>query len=58
MKQGCLLAFERLKAVLELSAGSAVGALVSKQFKEKFPDAKKVGVILCGGNVAPETLLK
>jgi threonine dehydratase len=57
MIQGSCLAFERLKTVVELSAGAAVGAAICPNFKEKYPNVKRVGVILCGGNVSPLSLV-
>ena len=57
MLEGVKLAFERLKTVIELSAGAAVSAATSKNFQDKFPDVKKVGVILCGGNVSSKCLI-
>lgn len=45
---------ERMKVVLEASAGAAVAAAGighNKQLLDKYPDVKRVGVILCGGNV-------
>lgn len=56
MVTGAKLAFERLKTVVELSGGSAVAAALSPKFKEKYPNVKRVGIILCGGNVSPDTL--
>ena len=58
MLEGVKLAFERLKTVTELSAGAAIIAATSKKFKDKFPDVKRVGVILCGGNVSSDCLSK
>ncbi len=58
MQKGANLAFERLKTVVELSAGAAIGAAVSPKFKESFPKVKRVGVIMCGGNVRPQDFIK
>ncbi len=41
---------ERMKLVIELSAGSSTYAALYKIGK-KWPDLEKVGVILCGGNM-------
>jgi serine racemase len=47
------LIWERLKVVIEPSAGVGVAVAMSKEFKEKYPPEtyQHVGVILCGGNV-------
>ena len=50
MSSAMKLVAQRMKLVLEASAGAAVAAALSKQMKEKYPNVKKVGVILCGGN--------
>lgn len=43
--------FERMKLVIEPAAACSVAAVLNKQFLEMAgPDAKKIGVILCGGN--------
>jgi len=42
--------WERMKLAIEPSAGVGVAVAVSPAFKEKYPDLKRVGVILCGGN--------
>lgn len=44
------LVWERMKLVIEPSAGVPVAVALSEKFKAKYPDCKKVGVILCGGN--------
>ena len=49
MIEGMRLAAERMKLVIEMSAGAAVaGAL---KVTKKFPEVKRIGVVLCGGNV-------
>lgn len=45
------LVFERMKLVIELSAGAAVAAVMSNEMKQKYPDLKNVGLIVCGGNI-------
>ncbi|GMI00134.1 hypothetical protein TrLO_g11686 [Triparma laevis f. longispina] len=47
------LVWERMKVMIEPSAGVGVGVLISDEFKEKYPadKYKRVGVVLCGGNV-------
>lgn len=42
--------WERMKVAIEPSAGVGVAVAVSAAFQEKYPDVKRVGVILCGGN--------
>merc|ERR1712130_844848 len=51
--QGMKDVFERLKMVIEPSAGVGPAVLCSDQFKQfvKEYNIKNVGVILCGGNV-------
>ena len=51
MIRGMKLAAERMKIVVEASAGASIAAATSKHLGEKFPGLKKVGVIVCGGNV-------
>ncbi len=44
--------WERMKLVIEPAAGCAVAAVLSPKFKELAgPSVKRVGVVLCGGNV-------
>jgi threonine dehydratase len=45
------LVFERMKLVNELSAGAAVAAAMSEKMRLEYPDVRKLGVILCGGNI-------
>lgn len=47
------LCFERMKVVVEPSGAAGVAAALSRQFREDpaYAGLKKVGVILCGGNV-------
>jgi hypothetical protein len=48
----CRLVYERMKLVIEPSAGVGLAAVLSPAFREAVgPDCKNVGVILCGGNV-------
>jgi threonine dehydratase len=43
--------FERMKMVIELSAGAAVAAAKSSKFIKNYPEVQNVGIILCGGNI-------
>lgn len=43
--------FERMKIVIEPSAAVGVAALMSQRVREMPRDMKRVGVVLCGGNV-------
>ncbi len=44
--------WERMKVVIEPAAACAVAAVLSHKFREKAgPDVKRVGVVLCGGNL-------
>ena len=49
MAEGCRIAAERMKVMVEAASGAAIAASLSDQVKEM--KAKKIGVILCGGNV-------
>ena len=48
--------WERMKLVIETGAACAVAALSPKFKQMAGPEVKKVGVILCGGNVDLEQL--
>jgi len=43
--------WERMKLAIEPSAGVGVAVAVSPEFRERYPELRRVGVILCGGNV-------
>ena len=46
------LVWERMKLVIEPGAACSVAAVLSNQFKALVgPEVKRVGVVLCGGNV-------
>lgn len=46
------LVYERLKLVIEPSSATGVAAVISDRFRSiGSTDIRKVGVILCGGNV-------
>ena len=47
------LVWERMKVLIEPSAGVGVAVLLSDEFREVYPPAEfpYVGVVLCGGNV-------
>ena len=52
MVQGMKIMAERMKLVVEAAAGAAVAAaLVSDQLDWKFPGLKRIGVVVCGGNL-------
>ena len=42
--------------IVETSAAISVAALFTEQFKKLDPSIKKVGVVLCGGNVDIDNL--
>jgi len=48
---GMELLWTRLKIAAEPSAGVGVATVLSPAFKKRFPQAKRVAVIVCGGNV-------
>ena len=44
--------WERMKVVIEPAAACTVAAVLSDKFKAKAgPDVKRVGIVLCGGNL-------
>lgn len=47
---------ERSKQVIEPGCGVAVAVATSKEFHEKYPDLKKIGVVMCGGNLDLDNL--
>ena len=49
MIEGMRLAAERMKLVIEMSAGAALMAAL--KVRETHPGLKRVGVVLCGGNI-------
>jgi len=51
MAEGCRLAAERMKVMVEAASGAALAAALSDKMKDFAPEGKKIGVILCGGNV-------
>ncbi|CAM9429752.1 unnamed protein product [Pylaiella littoralis] len=48
--------YERMKLVIEPSAAVGVAALMSPHFRGMSHDMKRVGVVLCGGNVDVKSL--
>lgn len=50
IKSAMRLVWERMKLVIEPSAAVGVAVALSEQFKQ-ITDIKKVGIVLCGGNV-------
>jgi threonine dehydratase len=53
MSRAMKLVAERMKLVIETAAGASVAAALfqTDQLLKNWPDLKKIGVILCGGNV-------
>jgi len=45
------LVWERLKVMIEPSAGVGVAVALSAAFQEKHGEARNIGIVLCGGNV-------
>jgi len=54
IKAAMRLVFERMKIVIEPSAAVGVAVALSDEFK-KIENLKKVGVVLCGGNIDLDT---
>ena len=52
MKQAMKIVAERMKLVIEASAGASVAAALfrTKEIHSQWPNIRKIGVILCGGN--------
>lgn len=48
---GMRLVYERMKLVIEPSAGTGVAVVLSPRFREIAGENKRVAVVLCGGNV-------
>ncbi|XP_052074734.1 probable serine racemase [Mytilus californianus] len=51
MIKGMVFSFRYMKMVIEAAAGATVAAAMSEKLKQMDPSIKKIGVILCGGNV-------
>ncbi|CAD7926151.1 unnamed protein product [Amoebophrya sp. A120] len=51
IKRAMRLILERAKLVIEPGAAVAVAAALSPEFRHEFPECKRVGVVLCGGNL-------
>jgi len=51
MAEGCRLAAERMKVMVEAASGAAIAAALSDKLTEFTAGSARVGVILCGGNV-------
>ncbi|NXO53960.1 SRR racemase, partial [Aramus guarauna] len=51
IKQATRLVWERMKLLIEPTAGVGVAAVLSKQFQAVPQDVENVCVVLCGGNV-------
>lgn len=56
IRDATMLAWERLKVVVEPTSGVAVAAALSPKFRSEV-EAKRVVVVLCGGNVDFNTFL-
>ena len=58
MIEGMKFAAERMKMIIEASAGAVVAALLchADQIHTQWPDVKSIGVILCGGNTDVDKL--
>ena len=54
IRRGTLLVMERLKLVIEPSAGVTVGALLERP---ELVSGRRVGIVLCGGNVDLSSLV-
>ena len=50
MAEGCRLLAERMKVMVEAASGAALAASLTNEVRN-MESVKKIGVILCGGNV-------
>lgn len=50
--------WEHMKLAIEPSAGVGVAVAASAEFRRKYPDVRRVGVVLCGGNADLAQLAK
>lgn len=50
MAEGCRLLAERMKVMVEAASGAAIAAAMTDTVKE-MEGVRRIGVILCGGNV-------
>jgi threonine dehydratase len=44
------------KLSIEPSAAVGVAVAISEKFRNMYPNVRNVGIVLCGGNVDPETV--
>ncbi|KAG9485828.1 hypothetical protein GDO78_008744 [Eleutherodactylus coqui] len=51
IKNATRLVWERMKLLIEPTAGLGLATILSRQFQEKTRDIQNIGVVLCGGNV-------
>ncbi|XP_056414700.1 serine racemase isoform X2 [Hyla sarda] len=51
IKSATRLVWERMKLLIEPTAGLGLATILSNQFQEKTRDIQTIGVVLCGGNV-------
>uniref|UniRef100_K7FI19 Serine racemase n=1 Tax=Pelodiscus sinensis TaxID=13735 RepID=K7FI19_PELSI len=56
IKQTTQLVWERVKLLIEPTAGVGVAAVLSKQFQSVSQEVKKICIVLCGGNVDLDSL--
>eukprot|EP00009_Paramoeba_aestuarina_P009869 CAMPEP_0201540262 /NCGR_PEP_ID=MMETSP0161_2-20130828/70848_1 /ASSEMBLY_ACC=CAM_ASM_000251 /TAXON_ID=180227 /ORGANISM="Neoparamoeba aestuarina, Strain SoJaBio B1-5/56/2" /LENGTH=166 /DNA_ID=CAMNT_0047947717 /DNA_START=2467 /DNA_END=2967 /DNA_ORIENTATION=- len=55
IKKGMQLVWHYMKLVIEPSAGVGIAVALSPRFKEIAGENKKVGIVLCGGNLDLES---
>ncbi|KAG8590165.1 hypothetical protein GDO81_006661 [Engystomops pustulosus] len=51
IKRATRLVWERMKLLIEPTAGLGLAAILSSSFQEKARQMRNIGVVLCGGNV-------
>ncbi|XP_044139832.1 serine racemase isoform X1 [Bufo gargarizans] len=56
IKSATRLVWERMKLLIEPTAGLGLAVILSSQFQEIGRDVQNIGVVLCGGNVDLATL--
>ncbi|CAG2251090.1 SRR [Mytilus edulis] len=51
MIKGMKFAFQHMKLVIEAASGATIAAAMSEKLMQMDPSIKKIGIIICGGNV-------
>ena len=54
IRDGMRFCYRRMKLVIEPAAATGIAALLTGQADRMGPDVKRIGVVLCGGNVSDD----